>query len=346
MNGHYSPHAKALVLRYKDSLRTAASVTSSQYTTDNEASSQMSLEPVAGPFRIKGGSTANATASHHTSHDQSAVVPMPEAPMPLVQVEGGPSSMQILCDAALAVQESDSHEGQDDDREDEYMQGCFRRKEKRPASVVPEDADDAAEASAQAGLGSKPPARRNIQKAQRDQRRTRKATLRHAQISGASTSSAAKGLDSPRSGGTPNVQTGYYRRPMMYPYNPAYFDYHHRMQNGGPPVQNANAFQSCHFLRTKGFRPYGDPTQPDGMARFNNAPAFGFRGPLYQHAFPYMGVYYPYGYIPHNGQGFRNDPAYPDVGSDGLGGMNGNDHRTNPLSKGPVEKVSHSTDNE
>ncbi|KAJ4389218.1 hypothetical protein N0V93_006681 [Gnomoniopsis smithogilvyi] len=320
INRHYSPHAKALVLKYRGSLKTTASIAGSQSTTNNEASSQMIPEPIADPSSANGRYLAGSPASHH--HNGMAI-PMPEAPMPLVQAEGVSSAMQVLCDSALDLEKADLLDGEEDDREDESMDRSSCPKRERPAHVVTKYANDAVGASIQRGRGSRPQARRDLHKTQRDQRRIRKAAHRHAQASEESTPTDAVIPNSPLGRGSPNVHAAYYRSPMMYGHHPAPFGYHYGMQNGGPLGQNANAFHSSYAVGPHGFHHYGGRSQLGGVPTSNNLPYFGFGGPPPHHAFPYMGGHYNSEHVHHDRQGFGNSSAYTHGEMGSQEGMNG-----------------------
>lgn len=341
VNRHYSPHAKALVLKYKDSLKTAASNASSQRTDDEEGSTQMSVEPAAVSARVYTRPTVSSEASNYMNSNNGAAVPMPDAPMSLVQVGEGASSLQILCDVALARDEASSLEEDENGRDGEGVIRGSRLKRKRPASVVPGDSDDGVQAPIPPGRGSKRPARGVVQNTQREQqqRRTRKAARRHSQASDSSDPTSGN-TNPPAPGGFLNVHTGYYTGPLVFGQHPASFGLLHGMQSGGHPLQWTNTFQSNHAVRNNDVHPHGGLPQLGGGPRFISPHHFSFGGPAPQHLFPYVGGYFNPYHTHDIGQGSGLASSY----TGGDGGMGSNNNRMS-TSSAPGDKVAGNSSN-
>lgn len=335
VNRHYSPHAKSLVLKYQNDLKAAAGPASSLPIAPPRVDNRTRPEPIRVPSHGSVQATSRSKASGSWRYNDGAAIRMPEAPMPLVQAQNAPSAIDILCDAALASQKTDSLAVNGGDPQDKGMIGDSRQQGRRDSAVVNEDADDTSAASRPSGSGFKSPAQREVQKMQRDQRRTRKAAHRHAQSSDLEPETAASHTHSPPSG-PPHVQTGHYSSPIMYGPPPACFGFQYGMQPGQPgypPPQNPNAFQP----HNNGFYPYGGPPQVGGAPGYNVHPPFGYGGLSPQYPVPYMGGYYIPGYVHNNGQGYGNGFAYMDGGMENRESMDGQDDGVHP-SSGPGEE--------
>lgn len=245
----------------------------------------------------------------------AAPMSITEASLDPVQDQDGPSAMQVLCDAALAVAEGDSSSTKESDKEDEDFAARSRRHGKKRAAVASEDSDDMKGLSSQDGSGSVEPAQRQMRKTQREQRHNRKVAHRQAQASDVMTRTEAPPPALLQPGSFPNVPPGYFNGPMMYDQQSAYFGHRYDMWPSSPPLQNSNAFQSNHTVRLNGFHTYGGPPsfggypQFEGVARFDGFPHTGVGGPLPQHAVPYMGGYHNPGYINNNGGDYGNASA-------------------------------------
>lgn len=247
--------------------------------------------------------------------------------MPRVRVQNAPFAMDILCEAALASQKTDSLAATVGDQQYKEMIGNPRQKGRRHVPIIDEDTDDTPDASRQSGSGSKSPVQREVRKLQRDQRRTHKAAHRQAQASDLERETAASATRSPSPMGPPHMQTGHYSGPMMYGPPPAYFGFQYGTQPGYPPPQTAHAFPPTYAVQSNGFHPYhGPPPQFGGVPGFGPHHPFGIGGPSPQYAVPYMASYYTPGYVHNNGQGYGNGFSHMNGGTgdrESMGGQNG-----------------------
>lgn len=315
-----------MVLKYQHSLNSAASTADHQSPDDDNDDEEDEDE-------IKSQTSPESATYSHMRHNNRVAIPMPmpEALMTGVQDQGGPSSMQVL--AARAIQQADSFKTERNERSDEDLDRSSLQSEKSYAPVADDEIEDAAEDSCQPGTGPDKPAQHKDRKTQKDQRRTRKVAHRRAQASDVVIQSTTPTPTLPS--GFPNVHPGYYNDTMMYGQQPPYFGHSFGMQPGDAYLQNSNAFQSNHAVRTNGFNPCGVPPQLGYHPRFNGTPYSGFGAHFPQHSVPYMGGYYNPGYTQYNGQGYGDGSAY--VG--GNESMSGSDNEMR-TSSGPVEKDS------
>lgn len=340
VNRHYSPNARSLVLKYQRDLKAAAAPASPLATAAPGLNNKARPELIRAASRGSVQTTSEPKASRSFRHNGGTAIPMPEAPMPFVQVQHAPSAMDILCDAAVASQAPDSLVVNGGDQQDKGIIWSSRQKGRRHVAIIDEDTDDAPDASKQSGSGSasKSPAQREVRTVQRDQRRTRKAAHRHAQPSDLEPQTAASDTRSPPPTGPLHLQTGHYNGPVMHGPPPAYFGIPYSMQPGYPPPQAANAFPSNYAAQSNGFHPYsGPPAHFGGAPGYNFHPPWGYGGPSPQHTVPYMGNYYTPGYAHNNGQGYGNGYAYMDGGMGVRESMNGQNGGIGP-SPGPDEE--------